>query len=249
MLPLRDSIPTRRTPVVNWTLIAVNVLVFARQYTFPDDQSAETFIYQWAAVPVDFNPAVADFGTMFGRAPSLFTSMFLHGGVAHLLGNMWFLHIFGDNVEDRMGRIGYAFFYVTCGLAAALCQVFFSINSEVPILGASGAIGGVMGAYMFAFPQARVQTLVVLVFVRLMWLPAMLFLGFWFAIQAFSAFGSLAAGAGAGGVAFWAHVGGFVTGSAIVLVSKSLRPDRWNYDEADDRGGAGYGPAVNRRRW
>ena len=157
----------------------------------------------------------------------MFTSMFLHAGWGHLFGNMWFLYIFGDNVEDRFGPFGYLFFYLFCGVCAAATQVLVNPNSTVAMIGASGAISGVLGYYFITYPQARVLTLVPLgAFSRVMEIPAIVFLGIWFAMQFFTGLSSLAVAPAqeAGGVAFWAHVGGFVAGIVLALIMPKPRP-------------------------
>lgn len=221
MFPLKDSIPSTRPAFVNWLLIAINCAVFFYEMRLPPD-AIEAFVFNWGLVPKDFGlsgdtPAGLTLSTVLGAAasesPRVLSSMFLHGGIGHLLGNMLFLWIFGDNVEDRLGHGLYAVFYILCGIAASAVQVFSDLDSAVPIIGASGAIGGVMGAYMVSYPRARVLTaFIILIFVRLVWIPAVFYLGLWFALQLLSA----TSGSG-GGVAFWAHVGGFGAGIAFLF--------------------------------
>ena len=208
MFPLKDDIPSRSFPVVTVGLIAVNVLVFL--YELSLGEQLGPVLETWALVPAVWlsNPA---------RALPILASMFLHGGWMHLLGNMLYLWIFGDNVEDRLGRARFLAFYLLCGLAAALLQVAISPGSTVPMIGASGAIAGVLGGYLLLYPRARVLVLVpIFVFIRLIYLPAPLVLGVWFVLQLFSGAASL--GASGGGVAYWAHVGGFVAGLVLVKV-------------------------------
>src|SRR5437773_5018047 len=197
MLPIGDDDSSRRTvPLVTYALIALNVLFF-----FVEQSGGDAFVGQWAFVPRRFlrNP--------FGDVPTLFTSMFMHGGWLHLGGNMLYLWIFGDNVEDRFGHIKFMMFYVLCGLAATAAQLSFSLGSSVPNLGASGAIAGVLGAYILMFPQGRVR---VLLYSRITEVPALIVIGLWFALQLFSGVGSLAsAERTGGGVAYMAHIGGF----------------------------------------
>ena len=220
MIPLRDVIPSRTTPVVTILVIALNALVFLYELSLgPRAQVA--FVQFFGVVPAALEPA------------TLVTSMFLHGGWLHVLGNMLYLWIFGDNVEDRLGHGRFAVFYLMCGLAAALAQTVMSPHSIVPMVGASGAIAGIMGAYFVMFPRSRVLTLIPLViFWEVIELPAIFFLGFWFLMQLASGVGSLSAATqSAGGVAFWAHVAGFAAGAGSIVFFR--RPERqrvewWN---------------------
>ncbi len=210
MIPLRDIIPSRTTPIVTIALIVVNVLVFLFE--------------------LSLGPAVEDFTLYFGLVPAafswvaVFTSMFLHGGLFHVAGNMLYLWIFGDNVEDRMGHGRFLVFYLLCGIAAALAQTIAAPDSVVPMVGASGAIAGVMGAYFVLYPKSRIVTLVPLFFFfQIIEVPAIFFLGIWFAMQFLSGVGSIVSAA-QGGVAFWAHVAGFIAGLSGVVVFR--RPER-----------------------
>ena len=220
MIPLRDVIPSHTTPVVTILVIALNALVFLYELSLgPRAQAA--FMQFFGVVPAALEPA------------TLVTSMFLHGGWLHVLGNMLYLWIFGDNVEDRLGHGRFAVFYLMCGLAAALAQTVTSPHSIVPMVGASGAIAGVMGAYFVMFPRSRVLTLIPLfIFWEVIELPAIFFLGFWFLMQLASGVGSLSAATQtAGGIAFWAHVAGFVVGAGSIVFFR--RPERqrvewWN---------------------
>lgn len=227
VLPIRDSIPASRFPIVNGLLIAANILVFLYELSLPPE-ALEPFVRRWAAIPAMFNPASDFLGSPVAGVPRLITSMFLHGSLLHVGFNMLFLWVFGDNVEDRIGHVPYLIFYLACGIAAAATQIFFSLESEVPIVGASGAIGGVLGAYMIAFPHARVLTFFwFFIFLRFIWIPALFYLGLWFVMQLFQAVGSTATMTSAqGGVAFWAHVGGFVAGAALILVIRKKPPLR-----------------------
>ena len=222
MIPLRDVIPSRTTPYVTIGLIAVNALVYLYEMTL-GESSLEEFILYFGLVPAAFSWV------------AVLTSMFLHGGLLHAGGNMLFLWIFGDNVEDRMGHGRFVVFYLLCGAAAALAQTAMSPDSVVPMVGASGAVAGVMGAYFVLYPHSRIVTLIPLfVFFHVMEVPALVFLGLWFVLQFVSGVGSIAAATGgepAGGIAFWAHVAGFVAGVSGVLVFR--RPERqrvewWN---------------------
>ena len=221
MVPLRDNNPTSITPFVTYTLIAANILVFLYELSLSPPQ-LEQFFRVWAVVPRELT---ASFSGQLSAQPfpewiTLFTSQFLHGGFLHVAGNMLFLWIFGNNVEDRLGHIKYLIFYLGCGALAALTQWFVSSGSSIPSLGASGAIAGVMGAYILRFPKAEVLTLIPLGF--FFWtfrVPAFAFLGFWFLQQALYGLASLEApmniGMESGGVAYWAHAGGFVFGAIL----------------------------------
>jgi len=203
MIPLRDTIRSRHVPVMTWLLLGANVFVFLFESSL--GVNAQTrFIYTFSIVPA----RLLDGQPLFFL--SLFTSIFMHIGWFHLLSNMLTLYIFGDNVEDRMGSIPFLIFYLLSGLAAGLLQTFTSLNSIVPILGASGAIAGVLGAYMFLYPRARVVTVIFLfIFPWFVEIPALFYLAFWFISQLFSGIASFGA---AGGVAWWAHIGGFLFG-------------------------------------
>jgi membrane associated rhomboid family serine protease len=214
LIPLRDIIPSRTTPVVTISLIAVNILVFV--YELSLGRAVDAFTLYWGLVPAAFSWV------------TVFTSMFLHGGLLHVAGNMLYLWIFGDNVEDRMGHGRFLVFYLLCGVAAALAQTITAPDSVVPMVGASGAIAGVMGAYFVLYPKSRIVTLIPLFFFfQVIEVPAILFLGIWFLMQFVSGVGSIVTTAGggpAGGVAFWAHVAGFVAGISGVIVFR--RPER-----------------------
>ena len=216
MIPLRDVIPSRTTPVVTVSLIALNALAWFFELALPED-TLPAFLRVYGVVPADL------------RAPTLASSMFLHGSWPHLIGNMWYLWIFGDNIEDRMGHARFLVFYLLCGIVAALAHVAMSPGSMVPTIGANGAIAGVMGAYFVLFPRSRVLTLVpLIVFVEIIELPALLLLGFWFAMQIFSAgIGAITETGDSGGIAFVAHVAGFAAGAAGVLVFRKKRVE-WN---------------------
>ena len=205
MFPIGDDDSARRTfPVVTYLLIALNVLFF-----FVEMNGGNPFIQKWAFVPSRFlaHPS-ADF-------PTLFTSMFMHAGWLHLGGNMLYLWIFGDNVEDRFGHIKFTIFYLLCGLAATFAQLVFSLTSNIPNLGASGAIAGVLGAYILLFPQGSVR---VLQGGRVIPVPALMVIGLWIVLQFFSGIGSIANAGQTGGVAYMAHIGGFVAGFVLTFV-------------------------------
>ena len=221
MFPLRDTIRPKTYPVVNTTIIILNVLIFL--YEFSLGRHLEAFVWQFGLTPVRFywglNHNLAD------AVVPIFTSMFLHGGWLHVLGNMWFLYIFGDNVEDRVGHVGYIFFYLLCGIGAALFQTILMPTSKIPMVGASGAIAGVLGAYFLLYPQSRILTLVpIFIFIQLMEIPAVVFLLFWFLWQFIQ--GSVApAIAGQGGVAWWAHIGGFIAGMVLIFFFKKRQKE------------------------
>lgn len=207
MLPIRDHEPSHRFPFVTIGIIVLNALVFYFELTAP---SLEAFIAQWA-----LTPRLVDFGDLATLTPFI-TSQFLHGGIAHILFNLWYLWIFGDNVEGRLGHLGFLAFYLVSGAVAGLAQFFVSTTSPIPMLGASGAVAGVLGAYLVFFPHHRVDTLLPYFgFWSRTTLPAGVVLFFWFITQLFSGVGSLGVGAAIGGVAFWAHIGGFVFGWVV----------------------------------
>jgi len=217
MIPLRDVIPSRTVPFLTVTIIILNGLAWFYELGLPRED-LPVFLQQFGVVPAFFAP------------PTLISSMFLHGSWSHVLGNMWYLWIFGDNVEDRMGHFRFLVFYLLCGIVAAFGQILIDPTSTLPTIGASGAIAGVMGAYFVLYPQSRVLTLIpLIVFWEIVELPAIFLLGFWFLMQLFSA-GAIAATANsqAGGVAFMAHVAGFVTGLVGVFIFRKRTPDtRW----------------------
>lgn len=221
MFPISDDNPTRTIPYVTYGLIALNILVFFYEASLPE-AALERFFYSAAVVPVELTASFQDAFTTTGELPewsTLITSQFLHGGWLHLFGNMLFLWIFGNNVEDELGHVQFLFFYLLCGVLAALTQWFFAPFSEIPSLGASGAIAGVMGAYIVRFPLVRILTLISIFPFRI---PAFAFLGLWFVQQAFYGVASLNVptniGMESGGVAYWAHAGGFVFGALLGLV-------------------------------
>jgi membrane associated rhomboid family serine protease len=214
MIPLRDVIPSRTTPFITITIIGLNAVAWMFEISLPHEVLNE-FLTVYGVVPAYF------------AWPTLVTSMFLHGGWFHFIGNMWYLWIFGDNVEDRLGHGGFIAFYLLCGIAAALGQVAVDPISTLPMIGASGAIAGVMGAYFVLYPRSRVLTLIPWIFLQIVELPAILLLGFWFLMQLVSA-GSIAMTASVGGgVAFAAHVIGFVAGVGGVFIFRQRRLDPW----------------------
>ena len=209
-LPIGDDDTSRRTvPLVTYALVALNVLFF-----FVEQSGGDAFIEKWAFVPARFlaNPS--------GDSPTILTSMFMHAGWLHLGGNMLYLWIFGDNVEDRFGHLKFTIFYLLCGLAATFAQLAFSLGSHVPNLGASGAIAGVLGAYILLFPQGRVR---VLQGQQVIQMPALIVIGIWIALQFFSGIGSIANTAQTGGVAYMAHIGGFLAGFVLTFLFRGNR--------------------------
>jgi len=216
MIPIRDEIRTRRTPIVNYLLIAANIAAFVLMWLAGSKQ--EALVYQFALIPANFTT-----GLSLGDVADIFTGMFMHAGLAHLGGNMLYLWIFGDNIEDSMGHAGYLVFYLVGGVVASLVHILTNPGSQIPTVGASGAIAAVLGAYLVLYPRSRVATLIPLgYFMRVTMVPAVLVLGLWFVLQLFSGFLSLG-GPDVGGVAFWAHVGGFVAGVLVGLVFGKLR--------------------------
>lgn len=226
MIPLRDRNPTRRTPVVTLALIAACFVVFAYELSisFSDgDAALNGFFDEWGAVPARISASLETGQLVSPATLGLFSSMFLHGGWLHILGNMLYLWIFGNNVEDRLGRLPFLAFYVAGGLAAGLTQVWIDPTSSVPLVGASGAIAATLGAYVALFPGARVLSLVFLgFFYQLLEIPALIVLGFWFVLQLIDGVASLGGETAGGGVAFFAHIGGFVVGLLIGLVIRLM---------------------------
>lgn len=218
MIPLRDNIPSRTFPYVTYILIGANVLAFLFELSL--GPRLHQFINVFGVVP-------AKVTTILFEAPQLvhyavfpfFTSIFLHGGWLHLLGNMLYLYIFGDNVESALGHFRYLIFYLFCGVAASFVHILFNLGSDIPTVGASGAIAGILGAYFLLFPRAKVVTLLpIFVFIQIVEVPALLFLGLWFLIQFLSGSMTLGSGAAAAGVAWWAHIGGFAVGAGYTLL-------------------------------
>ncbi len=225
MIPIRDDQPVFSKPYVNYFLIALNILIFVFEYLLGKQSQGQlnALIYTFGVVPRNVVGALggsAHFNPLAGFIPIL-TSMFLHAGWLHVIGNMWFLWIFGDNIEDYLGHFPYLVFYLLCGFAASCAHILLNLGSRVPSVGASGAIAGVMGAYFLLYPKARVLTLVpLIVFFTFWWLPAWVMLGYWFLIQFFSGASTAIAYSNQsnGGIAFWAHVGGFVAGLVLIKV-------------------------------
>jgi membrane associated rhomboid family serine protease len=218
MIPLRDVIPSRTTPYITVTIIILNALAWLFELALPPDVRT-LFLQVYGVVPADFH------------ATTLITSMFLHGGWMHVLGNMWYLWIFGDNVEDRLGHGRFIVFYLLCGIIAALGQIAIDPQSTLPTIGASGAIAGVMGAYFVIYPRSRVLTLIpLIIFWEIIELPAIVLLGFWFVMQLFSAGTIAITSSTVGGVAFAAHVAGFVVGMIGGLLFRKRQISDWEAD-------------------
>ncbi len=238
MIPLKDDIPSRTFPIVNILIIFINIFFFLVEVSLGN--RLEILFNTFGVVPAKFfasyyimQDRVVYIG-LLDRIVPLFTSMFLHGGWFHLLGNMLYLWIFGDNVEDRMGHFRYLLFYILCGIVANITHIIFAPTSNIPSVAASGAIAGVLGAYLLLYPTARVVVLVIIFFwIDFITLPALIVLSLWFVIQFFSGLASLGAqNAASGGVAWWAHIGGFVSGMALLFIFKkrNYRPvgrDLW----------------------
>jgi membrane associated rhomboid family serine protease len=220
VIPLRDVIPSRTTPYITSTIIIINAAAWFYEVSMPE-RLLNRFLFVYGVVPAAFSPA------------TLITSMFLHGSWWHVIGNMWYLWIFGDNVEDRVGHGRFLVFYLLCGIAAALGQIAMDPTSTLPTVGASGAIAGVMGAYFVLYPHSRVLTLIPWIFLQIVELPAILLLGVWFLMQLVNA-GAVAVTAsahGGGGVAFAAHVAGFVVGVIGIFVFRRRDRDYWGQAE------------------
>ncbi len=215
MIPIRDTIPSKNYPIVNSTIIGLNILF----YIVETSQGAHlnSFVYLYGLVPARYSvPYISSYFSTGQQIFSLVSFMFLHGGFWHLLGNMWFLYIFGDNVEDRLGSFRYILFYFLCGITSGLAHLAFNYHSNVPTIGASGAIAGVMGAYLLLHPHSKILTLIPIIFIP--WfieIPAFFFLGLWFFIQFINATGSHGA---TGGIAWWAHIGGFIFGMIFLKI-------------------------------
>jgi len=215
MIPLRDAIRSKTFPIVNLLIIVLNAFAFLWQLSL-GPQLKEAFLL-YGIVPIRYSdPGLSAQFTTFEQVLPFITSMFLHGGFLHILGNMWFLYIFGDNIEDRLGHSRYLIFYLLCGIAAGVIHLYTNWDSKIPTIGASGAISGVMGAYLLLYPRAKILTLIpIFFFFQFVEIPAFIFLGYWLLIQLFSA--GLTP-RNVGGIAFWAHIGGFIAGLIFVKI-------------------------------
>lgn len=218
MIPLRDDNPYKNKPYMTWFIILASIGIFIFQMSLPY-QELEELVLRYGFVPSDLSKIITqgDFSLLGSVAASVFACMFLHGSWAHLLGNMWSLWLFGDNVEDKIGRLNFLFFYILSGFAATLVHYFANTSSDLPVIGASGAIAGVMGAYVLMFPLARIVTLVPIIWVPFFFrIPAVIFIGIWFFLQVLLGVSELTMTQAAGGVAWWAHIGGFIFGLFII---------------------------------
>ncbi len=219
MLPIRDTIPARHFPVVNYLIIGINIIVYLIQMQLGPE--LERFVYVYGLVPTRYSlPEISAYFSTGQQLFALMSFMFLHGGFLHLLGNMWTLYIFGDNVEDHLGHFRYLLFYLLCGLASGFSHLFLNLQSNVPTIGASGAIAGVMGAYFILYPRSRILTLIPIFFIP--WfieISAFFFLALWFLLQFVNA---TLRGGGAGGIAWWAHIGGFIFGIVFLKIFQLL---------------------------
>lgn len=214
MVPLHDNNPTRITPYVTYGLIGANVFIFLFEMLL-SPPALRQFMTTWGVVPAALTASFQGDASMFVWI-TLITSQFLHGGIFHIAGNMLYLWVFGNNIEDKMGHVRFIIFYLTCGILAALSQWFFAQNSTIPLVGASGAIAGIMGAYILRFPKSQILTLIpILFYITTIRIPAYVFLGFWFVQQALYSVVSLGVETDTGGVAYWAHAGGFVFGAVL----------------------------------
>ena len=228
MIPLRDANPTQRTPIVTLAIIVACAVVYGYQLLVMangGEAALSAFITRWGVVPAELVDTLRSGMIASVETLTLVTSQFLHGSLVHIGGNMLFLWIFGNNIEDRFGRLRFLLFYLVGGVVAGLTQVFIDPTSTIPTIGASGAIAAILGAYLVLFPRARVTTAIFLIFFyQLIDIPAVFVLGFWFVLQLFDGLGSLGpmGAATTGGVAFFAHIGGFVFGAAIALLYRTL---------------------------
>lgn len=215
MIPIRDAIRSKTIPVVNYLIIGINIIIFFWQLSLGPYLRDALFLY--GIVPIRYSdPEISAQFSKFQQLLPFISSMFLHGGFLHILGNMWFLYIFGDNIEDRLGHFRYLIFYLLCGIAAGLVHLYTNWESKIPTIGASGAISGIMGAYLILYPQSRILTLIpIFLFFQFVEIPAFVFLGYWLLIQLFSASFTPK---NIGGIAWWAHIGGFLAGLIFVKI-------------------------------
>lgn len=220
MIPIRDTISSKNYPVINNAIISINVIVFIIGMG-----NLDNFVLMYGFIPARYTmPEIASYFTFSQQLFPLISFMFLHGGFWHLVGNMWFLYIFGDNIEDRLGHIRYLLFYLLCGWASAIIHLFFNWHSQIPTVGASGAIAGIMGAYFILYPRSRILTLIPIIIIPFFFeIPAAFFLGFWILFQFFSA---AIIDPHAGGIAWWAHIGGFLSGMVLLWMFLSIPKSR-----------------------
>jgi len=235
MIPIRDDTPRYSTPYLTYFIIALNTVVFLFELSLgaQSHRALNSFMYEFGVVPRRFEQALAGHSqfTLPGLSLTILTSMFVHASWLHIIGNMWVLWIFGDNIEDYLGHFRFLVFYLVCGFAGAITHILLNAASPVPSVGASGAIAGVMGAYFVLYPRARVLTIVpLIIFFTFWWLPAWIVLGYWFLVQFLSGAATSIAESSqtTGGVAFWAHVGGFVSGIVLIKLLPE-RPRRYRY--------------------
>jgi membrane associated rhomboid family serine protease len=226
MFPLRDTIPSQTFPFVTLSLILINLLIFLYEVSL--GAQLNSFIYTFGVIPLNYTTTLlTDPIKIIPFIPPLFTSIFLHGGWMHVISNMWYLWIFGDNIEDKTGHFRFLIFYLSCGILATIAHIFINPTSEIPTIGASGAIAGVMGAYILLFPRSKITTLIFLfIFIQIVEIRAIFFLGFWIVIQVISGMFSVGLTGQSGGVAWWAHIGGFLSGVLLVFIFKKNRRNK-----------------------
>ncbi|MBW1812918.1 MAG: rhomboid family intramembrane serine protease [Deltaproteobacteria bacterium] len=222
MIPLRDNIPSKNVPIVNTIIIGINIVIYLAELT--QGESLTSFIYMYGLVPARYSiPEITAYFSIGQQLFSFISFMFLHGSFLHILGNMWMLYIFGDNIEGRLGAFRYLIFYLLCGMASGCSHLFFNLHSTAPVIGASGSIAGVMGAYFLLYPNAKILSLVPVLFIPFFFeIPAFIFLGFWFVLQFFNA--ALSHGSSSV-IAWWAHIGGFLFGMLFLKLLTLIPSD------------------------
>ncbi len=226
MIPIRDSNPSGTNAIVNKSIIGINIAVFILQMLL--DGTQNRFLYVYGLVPARYSIShISEYFTLINQVVSFISFMFLHGGFWHIISNMWSLYIFGDNIEARLGHVKYFIFYLLCGILSGLVHIIFNIHSNIPVIGASGAIAGVMGAYFILYPRAKILTFF---FLFPFEMPAFIFLGIWFIIQVFSA-----ASGGVGGIAWWAHIGGFTAGILLLKVFNIKSDSKFDFKDTFSR--------------
>lgn len=236
LIPIRDDNPTRRFPIVTVSLLLINFAIFIYMFTLPSESALNEFVTRYSLIPRSIlQAATGQMVTANSLQPvylTLITSMFLHGGILHIASNMLYLWIFGNNVEDFLGRVKFIVFYLVSGIAGSFMQMALDPASPIPNLGASGAISGVLAAYLILYPGARVLTILpILFFIQIIRIPALVLIGFWFILQLFS--GLFTIGNTGGGVAYFAHIGGFLAGLVMTILLARRRPRRYYYGESD----------------